>query len=107
MRFRVPIIFSSRQPSPTSTPTATAVNFHNDHRPPLLLISGGKDHISPPSVVKANYDLYRKSQSITQYKEYPERTDYTLGEARWEAVADDALSWAESHARDTSVAGAV
>jgi alpha-beta hydrolase superfamily lysophospholipase len=81
---------------------ASAVDFHNNTRAPLLLISGGKDHISPPSVVNANYNLYKKSQAVTEYKEYPERSHYTLGQDGWEEVADYALTWAESHARGQS-----
>jgi pimeloyl-ACP methyl ester carboxylesterase len=81
---------------------ATAVNFHNDTRAPLLLISGGKDHISPPSVVKANFNLYRKSNAITDYKEFPERSHYTLGQEGWEEVADFALDWALSNAANES-----
>ncbi len=73
---------------------ATAVNFHNDDRAPLLLIAGGKDHIAPASVTKANYHLYRNSKAVTEYKEFPDRSHYTLGEAGWEEVADYALSWA-------------
>jgi pimeloyl-ACP methyl ester carboxylesterase len=76
---------------------ATTVNFHNDSRAPLLLISGGKDHVSPASVVEANYRLYAKSKAVTDYKEYPERSHYTLGQTGWEDVADYALSWATSH----------
>jgi pimeloyl-ACP methyl ester carboxylesterase len=76
---------------------ASAVDFHNDTRAPLLLISGGRDHISPPSVVAANYNLYKKSKAITDYKDYPERTHYTLGQDGWEDVADYALDWALSH----------
>jgi alpha-beta hydrolase superfamily lysophospholipase len=81
---------------------ATAVDFKNDTRAPLLLISGGQDHISPPSVVKANYELYRKSAALTEYKEYPERTHYTLGQDGWEEVADYAPSWAASERLVTS-----
>ena len=77
----------------------TTVNFHNDLRAPLLLISGGKDHVSPPSVVEANYRLYGKSKAVTAYKEYPDRSHFTLGQTGWEEVADYALSWAKSHAR--------
>ena len=55
---------------------ASAVDFNNGTRAPLLLLSGGKDHVSPPAVVEANYQLYRKSQAITEYKEFLER--YTL-----------------------------
>jgi pimeloyl-ACP methyl ester carboxylesterase len=76
---------------------ATTVNFHNDERAPLLLIAGGKDHIVPASVTEANYRLYRKSQAVTEYKEYPERSHYTLGQEGWEEVADYALNWAIQH----------
>ena len=77
---------------------ATAVDFHNANRAPLLLIAGGKDHVSPASVVKANYKLYAKTPAVTEYKEYPERTHYTLGQDGWEEVADYALDWAVKHA---------
>ncbi|HWA83037.1 MAG TPA: alpha/beta hydrolase [Fimbriimonadaceae bacterium] len=73
---------------------ATAVDFSNSERAPLLLIAGGKDHISPASVVKANYNLYRKSAAMTDYKEYPDHSHYILGEKGWEEVADYALDWA-------------
>ena len=85
---------------------ATTVDFHNSTRAPLLLIAGGKDHISPPGVVKANYDLYSKSAAETSYKEFTERTHYTLGQEGWEEVADYALGWAKTHVRDTSFATA-
>ncbi len=73
---------------------ATAVNFHNNNRAPLLLIAGGKDHIAPASVTRANYNLYCNSQAITHFIEFPNRSHYTLGEPGWEEVADYALEWA-------------
>jgi len=82
---------------------ATAVNFNNDDRAPLLLISGGQDHVSPPSVVEANFKLYRKSKAVTEYKKFPERTHYTLGQNGWEDVADYALDWAVDHASKTEM----
>ena len=78
--------------------SATAVNFHNDDRPPLLMIAGGKDHIVPASTTKANFNLYKKSKALTDYKEFPERSHFTLGQAGWEEVADYALNWAVEHA---------
>ena len=76
------------------TPHATTtVDFHNHTRAPLLLIAGGKDHIAPASLTRANFDLYEKSKAVTAYKEFPERSHFTIGEKGWEAVADYALDW--------------
>jgi pimeloyl-ACP methyl ester carboxylesterase len=73
---------------------ATKIDFHNDERAPLLLIAGGKDHIAPASVTRANAKLQGKSKAITAFKEYPARSHFTLGQEGWEEVADFALSWA-------------
>jgi pimeloyl-ACP methyl ester carboxylesterase len=71
---------------------ATSVNFHNDTRAPLLLVAGGKDRIARPSLVKANFDLYRQSTAETDYKEFPNEAHFTLlQETR---VADYVLGWA-------------
>jgi len=78
---------------------ATTVNFANDTRAPLLLIAGGKDHIVPASVTKANYKLYARSKAVTEYKEFPERSHFTVGQPGWEPVADFALDWSVAHAR--------
>jgi pimeloyl-ACP methyl ester carboxylesterase len=75
---------------------ATAVDFHNDNRAPLLLISGGEDHVCPASVVEANFKLYSKSKAVTEYRNFPGRTHFTLGQKGWEEVADCALTWAET-----------
>jgi hypothetical protein len=77
---------------------ATMVDFHNDDRAPLLLIGNGRDHTVPASVVKANYNLYRNSTAVTEYKEYPERTHWTINQDGWETVADFALDWAVTNA---------
>jgi len=63
----------------------------------LLMIAGSKDHVSPPSVVDMNYKLYKKSRAITDYKEFPNRSHFILGEAGWEEVADYALDWSNQH----------
>ena len=82
----------------------TSVNFHNDDRAPLLLVAGGKDHIAPASVTKTNFNLYKKSKAVTDYKEFPERSHFTLGQAGWEEVADYALDWAVAHAGERAAA---
>jgi pimeloyl-ACP methyl ester carboxylesterase len=70
----------------------TSVNLRNDTRAPLLLVAGGKDRIARPSLVKANFDLYRESKAETDYKEYPEQTHFTLLQET--KVADYVLGWA-------------
>lgn len=73
----------------------TWVNFNNDDRGPLLFIAGGEDRIVPPSVNESNAHHYRTSRAITDYKEFPGRSHFTLGQDGWEDVADYALTWAE------------
>ena len=49
-------------------------------------------------VTRANFELFNKSDAMTAYKEFPERTHWTIGQDGWEAVADFALGWAARHA---------
>lgn len=77
------------------TPHArVAVDFGNDDRAPLLLIAGGADHVAPASLNRSNFEHYKKSAAVTEFKEFPGRSHYTLGEDGWEDVADYALDWA-------------
>ena len=76
----------------------TYVNFRNEERAPLLFIAGGEDNLMPPAVNQSNAKHYRHTKSITDYKEFPERSHYTVGQDGWEEVADYALEWAEEHA---------
>src|SRR4029077_8569631 len=57
---------------------ATTVNARNDTRASLLLVAGGKDRFTPPSLVKANFDLYQESNAETDYKEFPDQSNFTL-----------------------------
>jgi pimeloyl-ACP methyl ester carboxylesterase len=75
------------------------VNFRNEDRAPLLFIAGGEDDLMPPAVNESNVKHYRHSKSITDYKEFPGRAHFTVGQAGWEEVADYALEWAEEHAK--------
>jgi len=77
---------------------ATKVNFKSESRAPLLVVGGGKDHTVPPSLSKEVATRQGKAKSATEYKEYPGRSHYTLGQDGWEEVADYALSWAIRHA---------
>jgi pimeloyl-ACP methyl ester carboxylesterase len=75
------------------------VNFRNEDRAPLLLIAGGEDNIMPPAVNESNAKHYRHTKSITDYKEFPGRSHYSvIGHNGWEEIADYALEWAEANA---------
>ncbi|RYD47356.1 MAG: alpha/beta hydrolase [Verrucomicrobiaceae bacterium] len=81
------------------TPGSLAhIDFNNPSRPPLLFIGGGKDVIMPASLSRKNFRKYRNSPAVTEYKEFPGRSHFIIGEKGWEEVADHALSWAEQHA---------
>jgi pimeloyl-ACP methyl ester carboxylesterase len=73
---------------------ATAVDFHNDDRAPLLLVSGGEDHVSPPAVNRSEMKHQQRSEAITAFKSYPGRPHFLIGTLGWEEVADDVLAWA-------------
>jgi pimeloyl-ACP methyl ester carboxylesterase len=72
--------------------SATAINFRNDTRAPLLLAAGGKDRVAPSSMVKANFDLYREAKAETDYKEFPDQANFTL--LQQTKIADHVLGWA-------------
>ena len=77
---------------------ATRVDFQNSTRAPLLLIAGGKDHIAPASQTRDILNLYGKSTAVTEFKEFPDRSHFTIGQPGWEAVADYALDWSTKQA---------
>ena len=76
---------------------ATWVDYKNDSRVPLLFISGGEDHLMPPSVQRSNAKHY-KSNTITEVKEYEGRAHLLPAQEGWEEVADYALDWALANA---------
>jgi pimeloyl-ACP methyl ester carboxylesterase len=81
---------------------ATWVDYKNDSRAPLLFISGGKDHLMPPSVQRSNAKHY-KSDTITEVKEYEGRPHLLPAQEGWEEVADYALEWALANAKQPAV----
>jgi pimeloyl-ACP methyl ester carboxylesterase len=73
---------------------STTYDFSNDDRAPLLFISGGSDHILPPSVQRENYSKNAThSTAVAAHVVFDGRDHYTCGEPGWEAVADFALNW--------------
>jgi pimeloyl-ACP methyl ester carboxylesterase len=76
---------------------ASKVNFGNDTRAPLLIMGGSVDHVVPAKTTRTNFKLYHKSKAISEYKEFPGRSHFTVGQDGWEEVADYAVNWATSH----------
>jgi pimeloyl-ACP methyl ester carboxylesterase len=77
---------------PTQSLTSVArIDFSKAH-PPLLITVGEKDHIIPASLSKANYDKYKRSPSVTDFKRFAGRDHFLIGEKGWEEVADYVLN---------------
>jgi pimeloyl-ACP methyl ester carboxylesterase len=70
------------------------VDFKKPHRP-LLIIAGEKDHIVPASLNKTNYNRYKGSPSVTEFKQFAGRDHFAMGERGWEELADYSLAWLE------------
>jgi pimeloyl-ACP methyl ester carboxylesterase len=81
----------------------TWVDYANDDRAPLLFISGGEDHLMPPSVQRSNARHYT-SEAVTEIVEYEGRSHLMPAERGWEEVADFSLEWAERHAAPRAAA---
>ncbi|MGD1148824.1 MAG: alpha/beta hydrolase [Thermoanaerobaculaceae bacterium] len=62
-------------------------------RPPLLLIAGSADNIIPASLSESNRARYKRSPSVTDFKEFAGRTHFIIGQENWEEVADYVLAW--------------
>jgi pimeloyl-ACP methyl ester carboxylesterase len=73
---------------------ATKVDYHNDDRAPLLIISGGADHVSPPAINKSEAKHQGKSKALTAFKEFPGQPHFLIGADGWEEIADFAIDWA-------------
>jgi pimeloyl-ACP methyl ester carboxylesterase len=88
-RYMVP---ESRKVPRDSLGQAGHVDFSAPHAP-LLLISGGEDHIIPAVLNRHNFTHYQDPDSVTDLKEFPGRDHLTIVEPGWEGVAGFALEW--------------
>jgi pimeloyl-ACP methyl ester carboxylesterase len=70
------------------------VDFDRPTRAPLLFVAGGIDRVSPPKLNKINAAKYQQSAAVTDYREFPGRSHWTVAQDGWEEVAGFALSWA-------------
>ena len=84
-----------------TSPAETIVLFHGLWMTPLSwenrierYEAAGHRVLAP--AWRTNFKLYHKSKAVTEYKEFPGRSHYTVGQDGWEEVADYALTWATS-----------
>jgi pimeloyl-ACP methyl ester carboxylesterase len=78
---------------------ASAVDFTNPNRAPLLLVAADRDHVMPESVVYENFNRYRRSSAPTDFKVFHGRPHLITVLDGWEDVADHALTWTARHTR--------
>lgn len=62
-------------------------------RPPLLLVAGGDDHIIPASLNRSNFERYERTPAITDLREFPGRTHWTIAQEGWQSVAQYVIDW--------------
>jgi len=72
----------------------TKVDFTKPDRAPLLLISGGIDHVAPAAIQKATLKKYSAGSATVERVEFPGRSHRIVSQDGWEEVADFALHWA-------------
>ncbi|GAA0906137.1 alpha/beta fold hydrolase [Virgisporangium ochraceum] len=69
------------------------VDTANEHRGPLLLITGGRDHTVPESVTRATLKQYRHSEAVTDLLEFKDKAHSLTIDSGWREVADASLGW--------------
>ena len=86
------VVPESRRVPRESLTSVARIDFKKQH-PPLLLIAGSDDNIIPASLNKTNYNKYKRSPSITDFKEFAGRTHFIIGQKNWQEVADYIIAW--------------
>jgi pimeloyl-ACP methyl ester carboxylesterase len=62
---------------------------------PLLMFAGSSDHIIPAGLNRTNFAKYKNNPSVTEFKEFPGRTHYGIGQMGWEEMAGFVAAWLE------------
>ncbi|WP_299959127.1 alpha/beta hydrolase [uncultured Modestobacter sp.] len=100
-RYAIPapgsILWSSVLANFMPGPQDAHVDYRNPNRPPLLFVSGGEDHIMPPSVQRSNAAHY-KGDTVTEVRDEPGYPHLLPAAPGWERIADEVLDWALAHA---------
>jgi alpha-beta hydrolase superfamily lysophospholipase len=76
--------------------SAAKVDFKESHVP-LLITAGDTDHIIPAHLNMRNFKAYEREGSVTDYKIFPGRNHFVLGQPTWKEDAAYILDWIEKH----------
>lgn len=68
------------------------VDFKKEHVP-LLITAGDTDHIIPAHLNHRNFEAYQKNNSVTEYKVFPNRNHFVLGQPSWKEDAAYIYDW--------------
>ncbi|MFC5271510.1 alpha/beta hydrolase [Adhaeribacter terreus] len=75
---------------------SASIDFKKPH-PPLLITSGSLDNLIPAHLNKRNFEHYKESGSVLDYKEFEGRNHFVLGLPTWKEDADYILDWLSKH----------
>jgi non-heme chloroperoxidase len=73
--------------------TDAKVNSKNPDRGPLLILSGEKDHVVPPSISNASFKKQKRNKGVTEIVKMPGRGHALTIDAGWREVAEKALEF--------------
>jgi pimeloyl-ACP methyl ester carboxylesterase len=92
--FETLVVPESRRVPAQSLTSVARIDFRQPGAP-LLMIAGASDNIVPASLNQDNFEKYQRPGSVTEYKEFPGRTHFIIGQTGWEEVADYVAAWLE------------
>jgi len=79
-----------------TTSSAAKIDFKKPHAP-LIITSGSTDVSIPASLNYSNFKKYSNKNSVIEYKEFPGRNHFVLGQSTWTEDADYILAWIKKH----------
>ncbi len=68
------------------------IDFKKPHAP-LLLTAGDTDHIIPAHLNNRNFNAYERNDSVLEYKLFPNRNHFVLGQPTWQEDAEYIYNW--------------
>ncbi len=74
---------------------AGEVNLDIPHAP-FLFIGGSEDQIIPPALNEKSANAYTHELSITDFKEFAQRSHFICGEPGWHEVAEYTAEWLQN-----------